>query len=109
MGSICGFASIGKGFTAASFGERIEVATGDAPQAAASGDLDGDGLPDLVAGNYVFRNTGGPGMVSLAAKQTYSNYTNSPVQVIVDDIDGDGRLDIIRFGFSGQSPGYFPQ
>jgi hypothetical protein len=89
------FASLGNAFSAGSFAPHVDVTSSDKPGATAAGDLDGDGLPDLVAGNAVYRNTGGPGMVSLGVAQSYTG-SDQPVQLLLEDIDGDGRLDIIR-------------
>jgi len=89
------FASLGTAFSAADFAPHADIPTTDQPAAIAAGDLDGDGLPDLVAGNSIYRNTGGPGIVSLGAAQPYGP-SDQPVQLQLEDIDGDGRLDIVR-------------
>lgn len=89
------YASLGNAFTTGSFDTHVDVTTTDKPVAVVAGDLDGDGLPDLVAGNSVYRNTGGPGIVSLGAGQSYSALGQA-VQLLLEDMDGDGRLDIVR-------------
>jgi hypothetical protein len=89
------FASLGNTFSSGSFASRVDFTAADKPAAVAAGDLDGDGLPDLVAGNYVYRNTGGPGIVSLGAGQPFTTFDQS-IQILLEDIDGDGKLDIVR-------------
>ncbi len=65
-----------------------------------SGDLDGDGKPDLVATNWisnnlsVFRNTSVSGTVSFAAKSDLIAGT-APTSVSIGDIDGDGKPDLV--------------
>lgn len=77
------------------------VGSGSLPTTVSIGDLDGDGKPDLAIGlsyNNAFttlRNTSTPGSISFDAQQDFSvghNYTKS---ISIDDLDGDGMLDLI--------------
>lgn len=82
------------------FAGKVDFTTGSAPVKVAIGDLDGDGLIDLVVANggtnsaSVFRNTGSPGTISFAPRIDLPTGAN-PYDVTVTDMDGDGRRDIL--------------
>jgi predicted nucleotidyltransferase len=86
----------------ASFAARQNFATGANPRGIASGDLNGDGKLDLVIPNInsqnvsVLLNTTVPGSAtsSYAVKQDFGVGV-SPVSVVLADLNGDGKLDLI--------------
>ena len=75
-------------------------AAGGGPVFAIASDLDGDGLADLIRGDFsanairVRRNTSSVGSISFAAQQN-AGAIGSPFNGVTGDIDGDGRLDIV--------------
>jgi len=65
-----------------------------------SGDLDGDGKPDLIlsADNstkfFFFRNTSSPGVISFETAGMFATGGNSHERISVMDFDGDGKVDL---------------
>ncbi len=85
-----------------SFATRVDSNTGVTPIDVATGDIDGDGKPDLVFTNAglsstnfaVMRNTSsGAGVLSFATNVGFSTGT-SPAGVGLADFNGDGKLDV---------------
>jgi len=73
-----------------------------------NGDMDGDGKPDLVVADnkaamiYVYRNQSTIGKLAFAVRQAFpSKYPSD--NIIIRDVDGDGRLDIISSSISKRS------
>ncbi|QEK52484.1 T9SS type A sorting domain-containing protein [Pedobacter aquae] len=82
--------------------DKVDFAAGDSPIFTASGDLDGDGKADLVVANYVgntisvLRNTATNGSISSSSfADKIDLSTVLPINVIISDIDGDGKPDVI--------------
>ena len=75
-------------------------ATGNFPSAVSTGDIDGDGKPDLAVTNFssnsvsLLRNTSADGVISFTAKKDIGTL-NSPNDVSMSDLDGDGKLDLL--------------
>ncbi len=90
------------GATTPSFAARQPFATGDAPSAVGSTDVNGDGRPDLIVADQgadstsVLLNTTAPGATtpSFAARQTFAT-GDAPSAVGSTDVNGDGRPDLI--------------
>jgi hypothetical protein len=84
------------------FANQQTFAAGVGPYRVATGDVNGDGVPDLVVGNFnsgtvsVLLNTTAPGaaVVRFASQQTFTTGGN-PVAVTLGDVNGDGRADIV--------------
>ncbi len=89
------------GAATVSFAPRQDFPTGPGPVAAAVGDFNGDGEPDLAVVNQysntvsVLLNTTAPGatIASFAAKQDFAT-GSLPNSVAVGDFNGDGKLDL---------------
>jgi hypothetical protein len=91
------------------FADRADSATGPAPTSVATGDLDGDGRPDLAVANST--DVGRPGTVSVlrnlgngtfAAKVDYAT-GSQPLSVAIGDLDADGRSDLVVANRSSDS------
>jgi uncharacterized protein (TIGR03437 family) len=90
------------GFTASG-----TVPVGDAPQAIAAGDFNGDGALDLVVANYQTRDSSSPlGTVSVLLGDGHSGFRTAPgnplssplfirpVAIVASDFNRDGKLDL---------------
>ena len=88
---------------AISFGAKTDYATGGSPYNVVTGDIDGDGKPDLVVANNssasvsILRNTTTTSTISLATKIDFAT-SSQPYNVSLEDLDGDGRPDLIVSG-----------
>ncbi len=85
-------------------------AAGDQPIAVAVADLDGDGIPDLIAANESSNDLSvllGQGGGAFAAAQLYeakAGYTgDAPVALAVADVNDDGALDVTVVSSSADS------
>lgn len=87
------------------FASPLDFATGVNSFQVASGDLDGDGKPELVVTNFssntisVFRNTSASGSITFATKVDIAGAglygINAPYSIAISDIDGDGKPDFV--------------
>lgn len=92
----------GGGIDPGSFSPKFDIDTELLyyPQNIVSGDIDGDGKPDLITANWdppafsVFRNTTTDSNAAFADRIDFPTYGNENYNLALGDFDGDGRLDI---------------
>jgi outer membrane protein assembly factor BamB len=97
--------------TTSSFAPKVDFTTGTVPICVAIADLDGDGKPDLVVANNmstisIFRNTSISGSItasSFASKVDLIMTGAYPIRVVISDIDGDGKPDLVTEDFSNKT------
>jgi gliding motility-associated-like protein len=105
------FLNSGTGVASTAFTLTGSFATGWGPIGVATGDLDGDGKPEIVTSNdlganvSVFRNTSTDiNAVSFADKQNFDvSRPNAVFNLALADMDNDGKLDIIAGRDAGAS------
>src|SRR5208282_343768 len=81
----------------AAFPAQQTYATGSGPNFVTSGDVNGDGKPDLIIGNQnspVISVLLGNGNGTFQAQQTFAT-ASGPESVTLADLNGDGKLDLV--------------
>jgi hypothetical protein len=89
--------------TTNSFGARVDIPVGPRPVGIAVQDLDGDGKPEIVTANMggttvsVLRNIGTRGNITTNSFAPAVSFTvgPTPVGVMIADMDGDGKPDVV--------------
>lgn len=115
--SLAGFASVSVLRNTSSsgiitFAPKQDYVTGAVTYAIASGDIDGDGKPDMIstcvadATISIFRNISSPGNINFASKIDIGT-GNAPFGVAIGDIDGDGKSDIVTLNTTSQTISVF--
>jgi len=100
------FAGGGLAIDANSFAPSFNLSADNGPIQVVLADLDGDGNPDLLVANAydhtisIYRNTSTNGLLapaSFAPRITFqrAEASDSPLNVLTADIDGDGKLDLV--------------
>ncbi|MBD3312796.1 hypothetical protein GF352_05075, partial [archaeon] len=87
------------------FASDVTYSVGDEPYTVVLGDLDGDGVLDVINTNYnidSFSVSLGVGDGSFASDVEYSVGSN-PLGVVLGDVDVDGDLDVININRGGDS------
>ncbi|MBL7961595.1 VCBS repeat-containing protein, partial [bacterium] len=96
---------------ATSFAGKVDFQAGTNPSGVTISDVDGDGKPDIIITNVnsnnisIFRNTSASGTFttgSLAAKVDFATEA-APYFLAIDDVDGDGKQDIVATNFLSDS------
>jgi hypothetical protein len=96
---------VNSGDAAGTFAPKTTVPVGGAPQGVAMGDVNGDGLPDLVVADGATNALAiliGSGSGSLGAATFYPVGTN-PMNVALGDVNGDGKLDAVVANYYSNS------
>ncbi|NOT74313.1 MAG: T9SS type B sorting domain-containing protein [Cyclobacteriaceae bacterium] len=99
---------------ATSFDTGTSFSTGNGAYNIAVGDLDGDGLLDIAFVNYqddnfsILRNTSASGSISFEPRISFGVNTGAhPQDIAIDDLDGDGKVDLVVANMDGNSISVF--
>ena len=93
----------GQPLNSSSFGPNVNVGSNSIPSSVAISDLNGDGKPDLIVTNQgnnrvsLYRNISSNGTITAGSFATKVDFVTStgPLKVIIADINGDGKPDLI--------------
>jgi uncharacterized membrane protein len=95
--SVIGTGTLGPGVTAMTWVNSQSPTTGNSPYPVATGDFNGDGIPDLAIGNTSSNSVTillGKGDGTFAASAVSPPTGNYPWSIVVADFNGDGNADL---------------
>jgi hypothetical protein len=87
----------------------ISSGSGYGPRGIAVADVNGDGRPDLLTANYLGNSVGvllNAGSGTFGPATLYSaGYGSTPTGIVVADVNGDGKLDLLTANLSSDTAG----
>ena len=103
--------SAGGPISSASFAAKVDFPAGATSVDFAAGDVDGDGKADIAITNQgtnkvaILKNTSTPGSIDATSFASIVSFTSGtlPASIMLADIDGDGKVDMLNTNMNGQS------
>ncbi len=104
------FANNTPAITTQSFSVAGSFVVGSYPSPIFLSDFDGDGRPDIVAGNRnsnslsILQNSSQPGVIAFGSRVDIASGPD-PAHLAVGDLDGDGKPDVVALDFNSGNAG----